>query len=216
MKATWLDHRYREDLGQTGSKALAEWLGEQMNVLLPDGADRHRVGTYVAAVNAGADIAVDFWRAALAEGVDLVNPRDFPWTLASGITAHAVCAANAQGPCLTLIGGAEAGISALFHGLADLESGVVDFALVAGIGPIHDVSESGMCCIVVAALTLPSQGGKAILRTTTLRGDIPPGADAAEPLIRVCRAVDRGDEIVVSTPYEDAFQLTHYPDSEMS
>ncbi len=77
MKTGIQAYRFSKDIGNGGSKEGARWLAKKITPLLPEDADPERVGIYLANSDAAVDISVSFWKSAIAEGVDFVNPRDF-------------------------------------------------------------------------------------------------------------------------------------------
>ncbi|MGH8068336.1 MAG: hypothetical protein ACRERE_24500 [Candidatus Entotheonellia bacterium] len=107
----------------------AEWLAEQVQLLLPACYQPDRTGLYLATAEAGAAASVSFWADALREGPGFVNPGDFPWTLANSPAGYLAMRFNLQGPSYTLAGRADAMFSAFQHA-DDLASARVDHALV--------------------------------------------------------------------------------------
>lgn len=205
MRVGWLDHRYRENIGDAGSRAGAHWLAGQISQLLPQEADRSRVGCYVATFDAGADVSVTFWRAAMAQGVDLVNPRDFPWTLASTLAADAACQAGIMGPCYTLVGAGEAMIAALATAVQELSAGLVEVALVAGIDPCGGRGLDGPAAAAMVALSLGK--GKAVLEQCEFDSDGQVPARAADLLVQACQALDDGRGVKIGARWEGGFLI---------
>ncbi len=210
MNIYWQGHRFQDDIEHGNSQSAADWLIKVITLLFADDVELSRVGLYTATSDAAVDVSVDFWRQAIKEGVDLVNPRDFPWTLASAMAAHAATETGIQGPCLTLVGGSEAGIAVLSHGINDLKKGIVDLALVAGIDPNGADLTPKKSPAAVIALTS---------KNTTLMARIEPGTNdkakmiispyASEPLFQLCRARENHREIKITAPYESAYQVVH-------
>jgi len=208
MKIHWQGHRLQDDIGHEGTKIAAEWLIEEAASLIPDGVDRCRVGLYAATSDAAIDVSVNFWSAAIAEGVDFVNPRDFPWTLASAMAAHAASEVDIRGPCLTIVGGSEAGIAVLSHGIHDLLAGIVDLTLIAGIDPNGADVIPKKCTAAIIALTLKNTPLRTILEPiSTDRAKVVGSPYASEPLSLFCEAIDNHREINITAPYECGYQL---------
>ena len=205
MTIMWQGHKFHEHIGSVGSQDAAQWLGEQMKALLPDDVDRCRVGIYVATTDAAVDVSVSFWKAAINEGVDFVNPRDFPWTLASAIAAHAARKVGIRGPCITLVGGSEVAIAVLSHGIHDLQAGIIDLALVAGVDPSSADLEPRECPAAVIALALDRKPCIASVESCTETIEMDYSPHAAETLLRACQAVESCKDIVIGTPYEGKY-----------
>ncbi len=202
MMHSWHGHRREDSLSVRHSRGAADWLAGQMKALLTTKTATERIGAYVATDDAGVDVALEFWRSAIADGVDLVNPRDFPWTLPSSVTAQAVQRAGVRGPCVTLIGDNTAQIAALTHGMQDLGVGIVDLALIAS------VSFSYPQGALVIALGATGQPGIAGIDRAEGQGTIPPdGRSMADPLLQMCLAVERRQSLTIRMRTGPVFHL---------
>ncbi len=207
MKIIVQGYRFCEDIGTGGSKGCSCWLTEQITSLLPEDADPDRVGMYVASSDAGVDVSVSFWKSAIAEGVDFVNPRDFHWTLASSMAAHAAAETGIRGPCFTLVGGSEAGIAVLSHGIDDLHGGTIDLGLIGGMDPGGACSHTGKRSAAVIALVLGDERAVAAVEPVAAPHKMEVSGDAAEPFMRICQAIEKGADICVGAPYEKGYKV---------
>lgn len=89
-------------------------------------------GLYLATGDAGIDVSVRFWAAALAETPRFASPADFPWTLANAPAGLLARELAVRGPSYTLVGDADAMLAALEHAREDLlRDRVVEALIVA-------------------------------------------------------------------------------------
>lgn len=111
--------------------AVAQWLVEQVSPLFSafkiSGDD---VGVYLSTPDVGVNASIEFWGAALAETPAFANPRDFAWTLANSAAAYVSLVHDLRGPNHVLVGADDASRAALIEAIADLEEGIVNYALV--------------------------------------------------------------------------------------
>ncbi|HOX26114.1 MAG TPA: hypothetical protein PLL30_08875 [Candidatus Krumholzibacteria bacterium] len=123
---------------QDVAAAIARTAGPQLAAGVPPA----RRGLYLATGDAGVDVAVAFWAAALEASPRFANPADFPWTLANAPAGLVARALQIQGPCHTLVGGADALAAALAHADGDLARGRVREALVVACDLAHPLRGS--------------------------------------------------------------------------
>lgn len=198
-------NRLWEKVCFAGTKDCACWLAKQVGAFIAGDYNRDRMGLYLAVGDAAVDTSISFWKAAITDGVDFVNPRDFHWTLASSLAAHAAIEAGLRGPVQTLIGESESMIAALSHGIADLKRDTVERALVGGLNfnGCYPQSEQSRAAFIILEYT--DQPGIAEIEKVTENTNILPEADTLDPLVRICLAIQAGNDTVIGAPGEQTY-----------
>ena len=109
---------------------LATAIAAAAKPLLDLGVPPEARGLYLATGDAGIDVSVKFWAAALAETPRFASPADFPWALANAPAGHLSRALDLRGPSYTLVGDADAMLAALEHARDDLSRARVSAAVI--------------------------------------------------------------------------------------
>jgi hypothetical protein len=186
------------DTGPLHFELAAQWLAEQVRALLPDPVRGEETGVYLSTPDTGAAASVEFWHAALNDGLGFANPRDFPWTLANSAAAYVSMRNDLRGPNYTLVGDGEASCGAFNDAIDDLEAGIVRCALVlrfvVGGGEIP-TSIQGLALWGNGSIDHPLCLATSIDEQAWLEGAVP-----SDPIVAMCAHLANDRDVVLSTP----------------
>ncbi len=145
MMQAWIANWGKNNCEKMHFPKAADWIVEQVKLLLPKPHIPTRTGIYVATEDVGAEASQGMWAECLQQGAGFANPRTFPWTLSSSIASHIAINLNIQGASYTIIGKSRVVGDILQHALHDLSFRGIDCALLVGLEILNRTCFAGIC-----------------------------------------------------------------------
>lgn len=113
-----------------------------------------RAGLYTQTLDGGSEASIALWKEAVQKEPRFANPKEFPWTLPSSLSGFIAMTLNIKGPNYTFIGQHFAFFEALDQALWDLNSQLIECAVVVSYS--GQIGENGGMSLLVLSVASES------------------------------------------------------------